>query len=251
MQRPTYIPLFAQGLIAGTLIGLVAGCRPGAETPPHEAESAAPTFSEKSGLFLPEATRRSLDLQLAEVTEQAVETSLSLSLCVYETNARQILATGRLTPEQSGRLQPGQAVEATLADGTPLTGSVRAIRTEMRDATGNDELLAAFSATTSNPAIGDFISATVPNGSNPKVVTIPRQALLQNSEGQFAYTVSGEHFVRTAIKTGAGNAALIEVTDGLYAGDQVVQQPVMALWLTELAAVKGGQACCVAPPKGK
>ena len=35
------------------------------------------------------------------------------------------------------------------------------------------------------------------------------------------------------------------------AGDQVVLQPVMSLWLTELAAVKGGQACCVMPAEGK
>jgi hypothetical protein len=39
--------------------------------------------------------------------------------------------------------------------------------------------------------------------------------------------------------------------DGLYVGDQVVLQPVMSLWMTELAAVKGGQACCVEPPKGR
>jgi hypothetical protein len=25
----------------------------------------------------------------------------------------------------------------------------------------------------------------------------------------------------------------------------------MSLWLTELAAIKGGQACCAEPPKGK
>jgi hypothetical protein len=43
----------------------------------------------------------------------------------------------------------------------------------------------------------------------------------------------------------------VEIKDGLYAGDQVVLQPVMSLWLTELAAVKGGQACCVVPAKGK
>ena len=51
--------------------------------------------------------------------------------------------------------------------------------------------------------------------------------------------------------TGTMLQEFVEITDGLYAGDQVVAQPVMSLWLTELASVKGGQACCVAPPKGK
>jgi multidrug efflux pump subunit AcrA (membrane-fusion protein) len=83
------------------------------------------------------------------------------------------------------------------------------------------------------------------------VVTIPRAALLGCSEGHFVYTVSGEHLVRTGVKVGASNAEFVEIADGLYAGDRVVLQPVMSLWMTELAAVKGGQACCIEPPKGK
>lgn len=251
MHLPTHISLLAQRLIACALIGLIVGCRPGVDTPHHQDDIAAPSFSEKSGLFLPEATKQSLDLKLAEVAEQTVETSLSPSLRVYEVNPRQILATGVLTPEQSSQLKPGQLIEAKLSDGSTLTGTVRAIRTEMRHATGSDELLVEFAGATTNLAVGDFFSATARTGSDVKAVTIPRQALLQNSEGQFAYTVSGAHFVRTPIKTGASNDALIEVTDGLYAGDQVVLQPVQSLWLAELAAVKGGQACCVTPPKGK
>lgn len=238
-------------IFATLLVLLNVGCKPTTEAAHQDEEIAAPSFSEKSGLFLPEATKQSLDLKLAEVTEQTVETTLPLTLRVYEMNVRQLLATGVLTPEQSSQLKPSQAIEAKLADGTALAGTVRAIRTEMRHATGSDELLVEFTNSTTNLALGDFLSATARTGSDAKVVTIPRQALLQNSEGQFAYTVSGEHFVRTAIKTGASNDAFIEVTDGLYAGDQVVLQPVMSLWLTELAAVKGGQACCVAPPKGK
>jgi hypothetical protein len=230
---------------------LNVGCKPTIETALQDEEIAAPSFSEKSGLFLPEATKQSLDLKLAEVTEQTVATSLPLTLRVYQTDEKAILATGVLTPEQSSQLKPGQAIKAKLTDGTTLTGTVRAIRTEMRHATGSDELLAEFSGTTTNLTIGDFFPVTARTGSNAKVVAIPRQALLQNSEGQFAYTVSGEHFVRTAIKTGASNDEFIEVTDGLYAGDQVVLQPVMSLWLTELSVVKGGQACCVEPPKGK
>jgi hypothetical protein len=87
--------------------------------------------------------------------------------------------------------------------------------------------------------------------SKAEVVTIPSAAVLGCSEGQFVYAVSGEHLVRTAVKVGASNSDLIEITEGLYAGDQVVLEPVLSLWMTELAAVKGGQACCIEPPKGK
>jgi hypothetical protein len=35
----------------------------------------------------------------------------------------------------------------------------------------------------------------------------------------------------------------VQITDGLYAGDQVVVQPVMSLWLAELQSLRGGKAC--------
>jgi hypothetical protein len=202
-------------------------------------------------LFLPETTRRSLDLKVVEISEQKIETTVTLSLRVYQTDANKILATGLLSSEQSSLFKIGQTIEAKLSDGTLLTGKVQIVRGDLQSVTGSHELLVEFSGTTPGLAVGDFISATAHHASDAAVVTIPRGALLENSEGQFAYTVSGKHFVRTAIKTGASNDEFIEVTDGLYAGDQVVLQPVMSLWLTELAAVKGGQACCVAPPKGK
>ena len=83
------------------------------------------------------------------------------------------------------------------------------------------------------------------------MVTIPRSALLECSDGHSVYTVSGEHLVRTPVKAGAVHGEVVEIKEGLYAGDQVVLEPVMSLWMTELAAVKGGQACCVEPAKGK
>ena len=66
-----------------------------------------------------------------------------------------------------------------------------------------------------------------------------------------ALPICGTYLVRAPVKVGARNGDLVEIKDGLYAGDQVVLQPVMSLWMTELAAVKGGQACCVMPAKGK
>ena len=99
--------------------------------------------------------------------------------------------------------------------------------------------------------MGAFLQASCQLESGESVVTIPRAALLQCSDGYSVYTVSGEHLLRTPVKVGVVNAELVEIKDGLYSGDQVVLQPVMSLWLTELAAVKGGQACCPVPPKGK
>ena len=55
--------------------------------------------------------------------------------------------------------------------------------------------------------------------------------------------MSGKQFVRAALKTGEVSNESVEVTDGLYAGDRIVVQPVMTLWLAELQSIRGGKAC--------
>jgi multidrug efflux pump subunit AcrA (membrane-fusion protein) len=132
-----------------------------------------------------------------------------------------------------------------------VKGRVVRVSDELQKATGLAEVLVEIPDAGEGLPVGAFVQARVPRESSESVVTIPRAALLGCSEGQFVYTVSGEHLVRTAVKVGASNQDWVEIIDGLYAGDQVVAQPVMSLWLTELAAVKGGQACCAEPPKGK
>ena len=92
-------------------------------------------------------------------------------------------------------------------------------------------------------AAGAFLSVTVPLGGEKSVVSVPRSALFRTTEGDFVYTVSGEHFMRAPVKLGGVNHEFAEVTDGLYAGDQIVVQPVMTLWMAELQSLRGGKAC--------
>lgn len=239
--------------VAIAIIVVTTGCKPPATISAAAAEPKplAPEFSAKSGLFLPDKTRESLDLKLVEVLDQKIVAVIPLSLCVYRTNANSILTSTTITPEQSPLFPTGEKVEARLRGNKTVAGKVQRVSAELQSITGSMELIVAFDIAPDGIAVGDFIQATTRLDSGKNVVTIPRRALLENSEGQFAYTASGEHFIRTAVKTGISNDEFVEITDGLYAGDQVVAQPVMSLWLTELASVKGGQACCVAPPKGK
>ena len=118
-------------------------------------------------------------------------------------------------------------------------------------ATGSSELLVEIPGAQGGIRVGSRLNASIESEGSEAAVTIPKEALLKCSQGHFVYAVSGEHFVRTPVKVGAINEKIVEIKDGPYAGDQVVVQPVMSLWMTELAAVKGGQACCVEPPKGK
>jgi hypothetical protein len=232
-------------------VGMLAGCgvRSGVLAE-GEANAAVPQFSAKNGLLLPETTREALGLKIVEVSERRIASALEVSLRVYEVTSGVALASGMVAPEQAQRLKSGQAVELRVGDKT-VGGKVVRVNDELQKETGFTEVLVDIPDAGEALPVGGFVQAQMPEESGESLVTIPRTALLRCSEGQFVYTVSGEHLVRTAVKPGASNQDWVEITDGLYAGDRVVAQPVMSLWMTELAAIKGGQACCAEPPKGK
>lgn len=232
---------------------MLAGCgRKAVETTVAESTvMLGPQYSAKQGLLLPDDTRRSLGVKTVEVVEQKVPSTIEVQLRIYQAGDHASLASGTVTPEQAKLLKPGQALQIHAGDGKSFTGKVTALNDQLQKATGVIEVLAEILGISAGLAAGKFLQADIALDSNESVVSVPRAALLQCSDGYSVYTVSGEHLVRTPVKVGALNSDLVEIKDGLYAGDQVVLQPVMSLWMTELAAVKGGQACCVMPAKGK
>lgn len=210
-----------------------------------------PQHSAKKGLLVPADTRQSLGLKIVEVTEQKLPATFEIQLRVYEVGKPVSRASGSVTPDQAKHLNPGQVVQITSSDGKRTAAKVTRLSDQLQKATGTMEVLVEIPQTPDEFTVGKFVQASVALNSNESVVTIPSAALLQCSDGHSVYTVSGEHFVRTPVKVGAITTDFVEIKDGLYAGDQVVLQPVMPLWMTELAAIKGGQACCVEPAKGK
>lgn len=231
---------------------VLAGCqaKSGESAAGEETVEIGPKYSVKNGLHVPDDTRQSLGLKIVEVTEQKVPATLDVQLRVYQNGKESILASATVTPEEAKTLKRGQTIRAS-ANGATLTGNVTGVNDQLLKATGMAEVLVEFGNPAGSHVGGVFLPASVELDSAASVVTIPRAALLECSDGHSVYTVSGESFVRTPVKVGAISGDLVEIKDGLYAGDQVVLQPVMSLWMTELAAVKGGQACCVMPAKGK
>lgn len=230
----------------------LAGCqpKPGESAAGEDSVEIGPKYSAKNGLHVPDDTRRSLGLKTVEVTEQKVPATLEVQLRVYQNGGNSVLASASVTAEEAKALKRGQPVRAN-ANGTKLTGEVTRVNDELLKATGMAEVLVELRNAPGASTLDTFLPASVELDSAASVVTIPRAALLECSDGHSVYTVSGESFVRAPVKVGAISGDLVEIKDGLYAGDQVVLQPVMSLWMTELAAVKGGQACCVMPAKGK
>ena len=242
---------FYVGSLVVAVLALV-GCQPksGAKVASKATVEVGPKHSAKDGLSVPEETRQSLGLKVVEVTEQKIPIMLELPLRVYRTTEATSLASGSATPEQAKLLTPGQSVQVGASGGLKPTAKIASINEELQKATGMAEVLVEI-PTSESLAVGAFLKASVTLGAGESVVSIPRTALLEASDGYSVYTMSGDNFVRTPVKIGATSGDLIEIKDGLYAGDQIVSQAVMSLWMTELAAVKGGQACCVEPAKGQ
>lgn len=78
---------------------------------------------------------------------------------------------------------------------------------------------------------------------------VPESSLLSTATGDFVFTLSGEHFQRTAIKTAGPSNGWVTVSEGLLEGDQVVTNGMRELWRIELQNTKGGYACCAVEKK--
>lgn len=235
----------------GAFALLFAGCgkQPGVATKTEEPVAIGPQYSAKKGLLVPTETRESLGLRMVDVGEQKIPVTIDVQLRVYRNSGSRTLASAMLPAEKAALLTNGHAVQVRTQRGRTLTGAVVSVNAAMQKVAGATELLVEIPHKEEQLAVGSFLQARVTLEPTGTVATIPRTALLQCSDGYSVYTLSGDHLVRTPIKVGATTDEFVEVTDGLYAGDKVVLQPVMSLWLTELAFVKGGQACCVEPKK--
>jgi hypothetical protein len=238
---------FCPGSVLVAALALV-GCQPksGESAAGEESVEIGPKYSANNGLLVPDDTRLSLGLKIVEVKEQKVPATIDLQLRVYQSGNELILASATATPEEAKTLKRGQLVRARVS-GESFTGRVTWVYDELLKATGMAEVLVEFRKPPGASDVGAFLPASVELDSAASAVTIPRAALLECSDGHSVYAVSGESFFRAAVKVGAISGDIVEIKEGLYAGDQVVLQPVMSLWMTELAAVKGGQACCVVP----
>lgn len=220
-----------------------------------EAASQGVTFSAKHGLSVPPDTAKFIGLEILDVEERKVATELRFSAQVFraakEAQLASLQPTMPMTTHASGlissanaeQIREGQSVTVVSEGTNSMSGRVASLNKGMSKAGGQVEVLLAITDEKRQLEKGAFLSVSVAIGGEKSVVGVPRSALLRTAEGDFVYTVSGETFVRTPVKLGVVNHEFAEVTDGLFAGDQIAVKPVMTLWLAELQSIRGGKAC--------
>ena len=228
--------------VTATFVAL-AGCGP--EPAKKDAKSVGgkdlPSFKEGKGLWLSEETRKSIGLELAEVSERSLNRRLAVEVQVYEATTGAVWrASGLVSKRQAEWLRPGQAVWLSSRDGQTMEGKLAGVDGETQAAAGQTELIFEMPAAGSRGAPGDFFTATMTATNQEAATSIPVAALLRSAQGDFVYVANGERLLRTAVTVGGEADGFVQITNGLYAGDRVAVKPVEMLWLSELRLATAG-----------
>lgn len=233
-----------------TAAALAACQKPTAEHSGQPPENGA-QYKKDKGLALTDAMKKSIALKVAEVEEAKIAPSFTVALhAMAEGGGIQRVAfsptanaaSGWLTAKQAALVKPGMDVELV----TDSPGASRERGVVKRVEKAPYQMLGDFEVSVESAAplpTGTRVLATFHAPAGDAVTAIPRSALLKTAEGSFVYAINGEFYVRTPVKVGAASDDHVEITEGLYTGDQIVVSPVMSLWLAELQVLRGGKAC--------
>jgi membrane fusion protein, heavy metal efflux system len=156
-----------------------------------------------------------------------------------------------LDADEAATLKTGQSMQLRAATGEKreLPGKLIRLDTRATAALGHVEGVVEFADPEQRFAVGEFVTAAFIIGEPKPALVVPESAVLLIADGAYVYAVNGTHLTRTRIRMGATSGGLVEVQDGLYAGDSVVVKGVENIWLVELSALKGGTPCCPVPKK--
>lgn len=109
--------------------------------------------------------------------------------------------------------------------GQSLTGAVLSrSQSASSTATGGVAFLTRISlpSGTVKPLAGMGGSVAITVNQLPQALTVPAAAVVSNGEERYVFVVTGANVHRTVVRIGAETDAVLQVTQGLNAGDQVV-----------------------------
>lgn len=217
----------------------------------YAVEEDAVTFNVKRGISVPKSTAAFIGMTVQDVVEREVRKTLRFSAQICQIQSRpaspastEILASGIVSGNDAKSLSADDSVAIQRStSANVLRGKIKAVNPIPELGNNSFEVLLTIEDAAAPLKLGEHLEITAEIGKPANVSGVPGSALLRTVEGEFVYTVSGEHYVRTHVKTGVIDNDFVEITDGLFAGDQVVVRPVMTLWMAELQSLRGGKAC--------
>ncbi len=207
------------------------------------------SFKHGKGVSLTDETRDILGIRTADVEERTLPIELHFNLQLFEGNHLPNAATaeqsrcvanasGMLTAAAATHVALNQSVRLQNKSGVSFEGTVK--RLHPLPVMDETEIIVCVTNTGTECKAGEFLTGQITIPRETPVMTVPGTAVLRTAEGAFVYAVNGDAYFRTSVKTGTESRGHAEITDGLFAGDQVVTNGVQALWLIELRETKGG-----------
>jgi membrane fusion protein (multidrug efflux system) len=129
-------------------------------------------------------------------------------------------------PESAlAQLRGGQPVEVTVDafPGETFAGKVVAIDPVVDPNSRSAKLRAQIPNPDHRLRPGQFAQLRLDTGSGRRdALMVPEEALMQDGDTRFVYTVVDGKAKKTAVKTGTRTPGFVQVTEGLKAGDVVV-----------------------------
>jgi membrane fusion protein, multidrug efflux system len=144
-------------------------------------------------------------------------------------------------------LAPGLSVVArsTGPDGQEYRGEVLRVATRVDPVSRSVEVQSELPNPDGGLLPGMFMTVRLVLGRNEEAVMVPEEALVPQSERMFVFRLVGDVVERVAVVVGQRRDGLVEVSEGLAAGDQVVVSGVQRLRDGAPVRVLGGE-----PPAG-
>ena len=215
----------------------------------HEESPSGASFKPGKGVILTDETRQILGLEIADVIDEKLPQMVRFNVQVFGETHRfthleldhtgcDIHGSGFLPPERAVLVEPKEPVKLLTDSNEAIDGFVVAVKKNI--AHGETEIIVGVTGAGTKLKDGEFVQATITLPRDEPVTVVPSSALLRTAEGTFVYVVNGNAYYRTVVKVGSQADNKIEITDGLFSGDQVVTKPVQTLWIIELRATKGG-----------
>ncbi len=215
----------------------------------HEEPSAGALFKPGKGVVLTDEVREILGVEIADVTQEQLPQVVRFNVQILGEAHRfaylgmdhagcEFHGSGSLPTDKAALVEPKMPVQLLTNAKETADGFVVAVQKTL--VSGETEVVIGVTKANVQLKDGEFVTAIITRPREKEVTVIPSSALLRTSEGTFVYAINGDAYYRTAVKVGGEVNGKVEITEGLFPGDQVVIKPVQTLWLIELRATKGG-----------
>jgi len=148
-----------------------------------------------------------------------------------------VIVIARVYEEDIGLIEKSQTARVT-ALGYPrlrFSGKVVFIGQELDPDTRTLPVWIAVANPDGKLRIGMFANASVILSQNTDLLTVPKEAIMEEGGEKFVFVQTGNTFNRVDVQVGVADDRFIEIKDGLVPGDAVVvlgQRELYTQWLT-------------------